>query len=135
LPLKLVGDGDMLAKLKQIAGPSIEFLGTVADATLAELYRGAKALIYPVEDEDFGMVPIEAMAWGTPVLAHYSGGPKETITNAKTGLFFKDLSAEALKQAIFDFEKMDFAAKEIHQSSLTYSPAAFRKKIKELVLT
>ena len=135
LPLKVVGEGDMLAKLKKIAGQSIEFLGNVDDQTLAELYRGAKALIYPVEDEDFGMVPIEAMAWGTPVLAHYSGGPKETIKNAKTGLFFNDLSVEALKQAIFDLEKMDFNAREIHHSSLPYSPAAFRKKIKELVLT
>lgn len=134
LALKLVGDGDMLAKLKEMAGESIEFLGTVDDATLADLYRGAKALIYPVEDEDFGMVPVEAMAWGTPVLAHYSGGPKETIKNAKTGLFFKDLSVEALKQAIFDFEKMDFNSKEIHQSSVIYSPAAFRKKIKSLLL-
>lgn len=135
LALKVVGDGDMLGKLKEMAGQSVEFLGTVDDQTLADLYRGAKALIYPVEDEDFGMVPIEAMAWGTPVLAHYSGGPKETIKNAKTGLFFQDLSVEALKQAIFDFEKMDFDAKEIHQSSLIYSPATFSRKIKELVQT
>lgn len=135
LALKVVGDGDMLNKLKDMAGQSVEFLGTVDDRALAELYRGAKALIYPVEDEDFGMVPIEAMAWGTPVLAHYSGGPKETIKNAKTGLFFQDLTVEALKQAIFDFEKMDFDAKEIYLSSLIYSPAAFAKKIKGLVQT
>lgn len=135
LALKVVGDGDMLSKLRQMAGQSVEFLETVDDQTLADLYRGAKALIYPVEDEDFGMVPIEAMAWGTPVLAHYSGGPKETIKNAKTGLFFKDLSVEALKQAIFDFEKMDFDSIEIHQSSLIYSPATFSRKIKALVQT
>lgn len=135
LALKVVGDGDMLNKLKDMAGQSVEFLGTVDDIALGDLYRGAKALIYPVEDEDFGMVPIEAMAWGTPVLAHYSGGPKETIKNAKTGLFFKELSVEALKQAIFDFEKMDFDAKEIYLSSLIYSPAAFAKKIKALVQT
>jgi glycosyltransferase involved in cell wall biosynthesis len=135
LPLKLVGEGDMLAKLQKMAGPSVEFLGAVDDNSLAELYRKAKALIYPVEDEDFGMVPIEAMTWGTPVLAHYSGGPKETIENAKTGLFFRDLTVEALKQAIFDFAKMDFNSREIHQSTLIYSPAAFRKKIKALVLT
>jgi glycosyltransferase involved in cell wall biosynthesis len=135
LALKVVGDGDMLGKLRQMAGQSVEFLETVDDQTLADLYRGAKALIYPVEDEDFGMVPIEAMAWGTPVLAHYSGGPKETIKNAKTGLFFKDLSVEALKQAIFDFEKMDFDSIEIHQSSLIYSSATFSRKIKALVQT
>lgn len=134
LALKVVGEGGMLPKLKKIAGESVEFLGTVNDQKLAELYRGAKALIYPVEDEDFGIVPIEAMAWGTPVLAHYSGGPKETLETGKTGVFFNDLSVEALKQAIFDFEKMDFDLQEIHHSSLKYAPSAFRKKIKELVL-
>jgi glycosyltransferase involved in cell wall biosynthesis len=134
LALKVVGEGDMLPKLKKMAGGSVEFLGTVDDQKLAELYRGAKALIYPVEDEDFGIVPIEAMAWGVPVLAHYSGGPRETLETGKTGVFFNDLSVEALKQAIFDFEKIDFDTKEIHQSSLKYAPSVFRNKIKELVL-
>lgn len=135
LALKVVGEGDMLPALKKMAGASVEFLGAVNDQFLAELYRGAKALIYPVEDEDFGMVPIEAMAWGTPMIAHFSGGPKETIINAKTGLFFNDLNVEALKQSIFDFEKIEFNAQEIHRASLIYSPAVFRKKIKGLILT
>ena len=135
LPLKVVGDGDMLPMLKRIAGKSVEFLGAVNDQQLAELYHGAKALIYPVEDEDFGIVPIEAMAWGTPVLAHFSGGPKETIKNAQTGLFFNDLSVEALKQSIFDFTKMDFDHQDIHRASLIYSPKVFQKKITDLLLT
>lgn len=133
LPLKVVGDGSMLAKLKKMAGESIEFLGAVDDQKLAELYEGAKALIYPVEDEDFGMVPIEAMTWGTPVIAHYSGGPKETIAQGETGVFFKNLSVESLKQAIFDFEKFDFDPLEIHQATLVYNREAFQEKIEKLI--
>jgi len=70
--------------------------------------NAADLFVLPSLHESFGIVQIEAMACGTPVLAHYSGGPKETIKNAKTGLFFQDLNVEALKQAIFDFEKIDF---------------------------
>jgi len=133
LPLKVVGSGSMLSKLQALAGETVEFLGMVDDQELAKLYEGAKALLYPVEDEDFGMVPIEAMAWGTPIIAHYSGGPKETIVTGETGIFFKELTLEALKQAIFDFAKMDFDAQEIHRASLIYSRDVFQKKIKDLI--
>src|SRR5690606_14893237 len=88
VPLKVVGTGKMLEQLKQIAGPTVEFMGAVTDEKLAELYAGAKALLYPVEDEDFGIVPVEAMGYGLPVIAHLSGGPQETIIEEKTGLFF-----------------------------------------------
>jgi len=133
LSLKIVGTGAMLPKLQEIAGETVEFLGVVDDVKLAQLYEGAKALLYPVEDEDFGMVPIEAMAWGTPVIAHYSGGPKETIIQGETGIFFKELSLEALKQAIFDFSKMDFNAQEIHQAAKNYSRSVFQEKIQTAV--
>lgn len=133
LPLKVVGSGAMSGDLQKMAGDTVEFLGVVDDQQLAELYRGAKALLYPVEDEDFGMVPIEAMAWGTPVLAHYSGGPKETLMSGETALFFRELSTEALKQTIFDFEKLDFDALAIHRASLQYNQENFAKKIKQLI--
>lgn len=83
IPLKVVGTGALLPALQAKAGPSIEFLGTVPDEQLVELYRGAEALLYPVEDEDFGIVPVEAMQQGCPVIAHYSGGPRETVVGVE----------------------------------------------------
>ena len=133
LNLKVVGTGDMLPKLKEMAGPSIEFMGGVDDEALNDLYKNAKALLYPVEDEDFGMVPIESMAWGTPVIAHRSGGPKETITEGKTGVFFDQLSVESLKTAIKKFEKSSFDSAKIHLEAMKYSLAVFEKKIKKLI--
>lgn len=132
--LKVVGSGAMLAGLQAMAGDNVEFLGAVDDAELAELYRDAKALLYPVEDEDFGMVPVEAMAFATPVIAHASGGPKETIAEGKTGLFFQELSAESLSQAIEDFEQnFVYEPLKIHQSTKKYSLATFKTKLKNLL--
>lgn len=134
IPLKVVGSGAMLENLKKIAGETIEFLGAVNDQRLIELYKNAQALIYPVEDEDFGMVPIEAMAFGTPVIAHFSGGPKETIEAGKTGVFFQDLTVESLIAAIQNFQQnFRVDVLKIHQSTQVYSPLMFAKKIKFLL--
>lgn len=133
LPLKVVGSGAMLGDLQKMAGPATEFLGAVDDATLAELYRGAKALLYPVEDEDFGIVPVEAMAWGTPVLAHFSGGPKETVLSGKTGLFFEQLTVASLSQTVQVLAKQRFSAQEIHQQMQIYSQTNFINLLKKII--
>lgn len=134
IPLKVVGTGSMLSDLQKLALPNVEFLGGVDDATLIELYRDARALLYPAVDEDFGMVPIEAMAFGTPVIAHYSGGPKETVQAGKTGVFFEELRVSALTSAITAFQQQ-FVTQPlaIHQSTKQYAVAAFAKKINALV--
>ncbi len=132
--LKVVGDGAMLEDLKEMAGKTVEFLGAVNDQKLAELYQNARALIYPVEDEDFGMVPVEAMAFGTPVIAHYSGGPKETIVEGQTGVFFQELTVKSLAQAMQNFKKnFVFDASKIHQSTNIYSQTSFEKKLRFLL--
>jgi len=134
LELKVVGSGSMLEGLRNMAGANIEFLGSVNDQELAKLYRDAKALLYPVEDEDFGMVPVEAMAFGTPVIAHQSGGPKETVIAGQTGVFFKDLTINSLSQAIKDFEqKFNYEPVKIHQSTSIYSFATFKEKLQTLI--
>jgi glycosyltransferase involved in cell wall biosynthesis len=134
LPLKVVGDGAMLEDLKKIAGPNVEFLGAVDDEQLQELYRDARALLYPVEDEDFGMVPVEAMAWGTPVIAHASGGPLETIKEGVSGLFFKELSEEGLVGAMEKFQaKENWDQSKIHQTTSLYSAQNFKKRLNQLV--
>jgi len=133
LPLKVVGTGKMLESLKAIAGSSVEFLGAVADKELAQLYAEAKALLYPVEYEDFGMVPVEAMLYGTPVIAHNSGGPKETVLAGKSGVVFDELTVAGLTTAIKEFEKIKFNPTEIKTWAKKFSKAEFNQKIHQLV--
>lgn len=132
LPLKVVGEGKLLPELERIAGSTIEFVGHVDDRQLADLYAGAKALLYPVEDEDFGMVPVEAMGYGVPVIAHNSGGPKETVIEGKTGILFDDLSVDGLLAAIEKFNRSKFSAKTIWQWTNQFPATHFDQAIKKL---
>lgn len=129
--LIVVGTGPLLPKLKEAAGPTVTFRGAVDDQELQQLYAGATALLYPVENEDFGMVPIEAMMAGTPVIAHRSGGPKETIIEGKTGVFFDELTVPALVQAITTFQRRapTFNRKKIATQAQQYSIASFQQKL------
>ncbi|MFO0703188.1 MAG: glycosyltransferase [Patescibacteria group bacterium] len=107
LKLKIVGTGNEEKYLRSIAGDTIEFIGTVNDEELTKLYAGAKAFLYASLNEDFGMVPVEAMSYGTPVIALESGGVKETVIDGKTGIAFAELNVSSLENAIQRFEKLD----------------------------
>ncbi len=133
VPLKVVGSGKGMFYLKELAGPTVSFEGAVDDDKLAELYRGAKALIFPAEDEDFGIVPVEAMGHGVPVIAHRSGGPKETILEGRTGLFFDALTTQAVVEALCSFETYTFDKKIIYQHAITFSKERFQKEIFKVV--
>ncbi len=132
-PLKVVGSGPMLEDLKKIAGPTIQFMGAVDDEELHALYAGAKALLYPVEDEDFGMVPVEAMAHGTPVIAHASGGVLETVEEEQTGLFFYELSVAGLTEALLLAERYTFSQKKCREKAQHYSCSHFKKSLLQLI--
>ncbi|MFQ3253096.1 MAG: glycosyltransferase involved in cell wall biosynthesis [Loktanella salsilacus] len=103
LPLKVVGQGSEFERLSQNAPDNVQMLGRVEDADMPDLYRGARALIFPAE-EDFGIVPVEAMACGTPVLAYGRGGALDSVVQGKTGLFFPEQTVPSLQAAIGDFE-------------------------------
>ncbi len=133
VPLKVVGKGSIESKLHDIAGPRVEFLGSVSDTELATLYARAKAVLYPVEDEDFGIVPVESMLYGTPVIAHNSGGPKETILHKKTGFLFDDLTVEGLVQAMKAYEGIKFQKKVIIHHALQFSKENFQKHIQQVI--
>lgn len=133
LPLKVVGEGKGLEHLKTLAGSKTEFLGAVDDKTLSELYASAIALLHPAEDEDFGMIPVEAMGHGTPVIAHNSGGPRESIVEGKTGLFFDDLTIESLEAAILKLKSQKFDHKKIYNHAKTFGEERFEKEIKAVV--
>ena len=113
VPLKIVGTGKEEAYLRSIAGSTVEFLGSVSDGELAELYAGAKALIFCALDEDFGMVPVEAMAYGVPVIALAQGGVLETVEDGKTGVLFGEPTVEALVEAMGRYGKLGLAKPDL----------------------
>jgi len=99
LPLKVVGEGSERRRLESLAGPTIEFLGRVSDPDLRRLYQRCRALIFPGE-EDFGIIPLEAMACGRPVIAFGRGGATETVLPGVSGFLFETQTEESLYEAI-----------------------------------
>lgn len=112
-PLKIAGVGTEMEALGKIASPNVEFLGRVPDEGIRELYRRCRFLVFPGE-EDFGIVPLEAMACGKPVLAYGKGGLLETVAEGRTGVFFAEQTPEAL------------AAAAARAEGVAWDPAAIR---------
>lgn len=98
-PLKIVGIGGELNKLRSMAKGNIEFLQWQSDKNILELYRGCRMLIFPGE-EDFGIVPLEAQACGRPVVAYAKGGALETVLNRVSGVFFPEQTVKSLLEAV-----------------------------------
>lgn len=134
-PLVVVGEGAQARYLKSIAGPTIAFRGHVSDEQIAEIYVGAKALIYPSIEEDFGLVPVEAMGHGVPVIGYNSGGTSETVENGKTGILFDEYSTPALIRAIQAFHKIHFAQDVCRQQAARFSKQAFITNMQQAVKT
>jgi glycosyltransferase involved in cell wall biosynthesis len=132
LPLKIAGTGQEESCLKQIAGPTVEFLGFVPDDQLPSLYANAKALLFP-QYEDAGIVPLEAQACGTPVIAYGKGGALDTIVDGKTGIFFAEQSQGALSEAIDQLEQHRFDPENIRAHAKEFSATRFRERIAEAV--
>ncbi|MBI1911575.1 MAG: glycosyltransferase [Deltaproteobacteria bacterium] len=142
--LKIIGTGQDEQKLKSMAGANIEFLGWKSDAEIADYYRRCRALIFPGE-EDFGIVPLEAMACGRPVIAFGKGGALETIvpfegtgkanSGHPTGIFFYRQTPEALIEAINILENnpRSFEPSAIRNHALLFDRPIFKEKIKEFV--
>lgn len=119
--------------LSKGASKNIEFLGHVTDEELAVLYKEAKAFLALSKDEDFGITPVEAMLSGTPVVAYYGGGYKETVLDGKTGVFFKDYSVNGLIEGIKKIERIKIKPEDCRKQAENFSPKIFDKKIKEVV--
>jgi glycosyltransferase involved in cell wall biosynthesis len=133
MPLKIIGQGVEYKNLKKIAGPTIEFLGKVSEKKLRRTYSEAQAFIFP-QEEDFGIVAIEALASGRPVIAYKAGDIVEHIEENKTGIFFEKQNKESLKKAIKRFRETDFDSKYIRKTVLAFSENSFKVKIEKEVL-
>ncbi len=103
--LWIAGDGQDARLLRSDLPPNVRWLGKVPDAEVPALYRGARALVFPGE-EDFGIAPLEALASGRPVIALARGGALETLT-PETGLLFEQPTVEALVEALARFEAFE----------------------------
>lgn len=133
LPLKIYGSGILEEELKAQAKSNIHFVGSVSDQELVKLYKSAKAFIVAQQDEDFGITQIEAMVCGTPVVAYFGGGYKETITDGVTGVFFKKLNAGEIVKAVAKVERTKFKKKDFELHSSQFSKQKFQTHMSELV--
>jgi glycosyltransferase involved in cell wall biosynthesis len=130
--LVVIGQGEEYSIIKKIAKSNIQVLGYQPDEVLIKYMQRAKAFVYAAI-EDFGIVPIEAMACGTPVVALNKGGTAETVINGVTGILFENQSKEDIINAINLFEKQKFDFNIIRKEALKYDKKNFKKLFSEFV--
>jgi glycosyltransferase involved in cell wall biosynthesis len=129
LRLIVIGGGDMLDEIRRIAGPTVTVLGTQPFAVLKEHYARCRALIFPGE-EDFGMVPVEAMASGRPVVAFGRGGAVETVDDEVTGTFFAEQTVEAISSAVRHLAELPIDSKTIAMHAKKFGRDQFFQKMR-----
>ena len=132
--LVVAGDGAMKGRLERMAAGNVDisFVGRVSDEELRRCYGEARALLFPGV-EDFGIVPVEAQAAGTPVIAFGRGGAKETVREGKTGLFFGEQTAESICGAIESFESREWNAEECRANAGCFSVKNFNARIQSVI--
>ena len=134
-PLLMVGDGDLFDAMRKRAGPNIEMVRRMDFQQLCAAYRNARAFVFTPE-EDFGIVPVEAMASGRPVIAYGKGGALDTVAAGKTGLFFDRHDADSLAEAVERFEEWlpSFKPTEAMAHARQFAPEVFDHKFLEVIL-
>ena len=133
VPLKISGEGPERARLEKLAGPTVELLGRVPAPELPALYAGARAFIFAAE-EDFGIVPVEAMASGVPVVAYGRGGINDSVVPGETGVFFMEQTVDSLVAALEAFRPEEFDTKKLRGRAEQFSEARFHREISALAL-
>ncbi|MCC6127699.1 MAG: glycosyltransferase, partial [Chlamydiae bacterium] len=130
--LVVVGVGPEEKRLKKRAGKNIEFLGFQEDGALCTLLQNGKGFVFAAL-EDFGILPVEAMASGTPVIGLKRGGLCETVQEGVSGLFFDEPSASSICNAVERFEKMDFEPKRVRERAEMFRKERFQKEFSQFV--
>ncbi|RBP69265.1 glycosyltransferase family 4 protein [Marinobacter nauticus] len=131
--LVVIGDGPEMSKIKSYASKNIEILGYQPFDSIKKYMSKAKAFVYAAE-EDFGIVPVEAQACGTPVIAFGRGGVTETVLAGKTGLFFYEQNERAICEKVSEFERdFELDSNFIRTHAEQFSTDAFKNKISKFI--
>jgi glycosyltransferase involved in cell wall biosynthesis len=132
--LIVIGTGPDMEKIKSKASKNVEILGYQPDSVLIDLMQKAKAFVFAAE-EDFGIIPVEAQACGTPVICLGKGGTKETVIDNITGIHFENQSIKDILNAVDKFEKNieKFDPEIIRENALRFSRNRFEREIKEFI--
>jgi len=136
--LKIVGSGRDFERLKQTAGPTVEFLGNLSDQELKKTYLNAKAFLFASKDEEFGIAPVETMGYGLPIIAFRSGGLPEYLIDDKNGCLFDHLDENSLVEKVKKFEslkveKLKKMRKEARKTAERFSEKIFKENILNFV--
>lgn len=134
VPLKVVGDGRDRRRLEAMAGPTVEFVGTVDESTKRRYLQECRAFIFPAE-EDFGITPVEAMAAGRPVVAFGSGGALDTVIEGTTGLLFRQPTVESLEAALARVGSHTWESEAIVAHASQFGVEPFMIKLRSFVET
>ena len=122
--LIVIGGGEMLAEVRALAGPMVTVMGQQPFGVLRHHFARCRALIFPGE-EDFGIIPVEVMASGRPVIAYGRGGVTESVVAGVSGLFFEEQTAAAIERAVHDFERMRFDSRAIRAQAEKFTANLF----------
>ncbi len=128
-PLVIVGDGPERSRLQRLAGPAVAFKGWLPDEEVRQLYGRCSGLIFPGE-EDFGIVPVEAIACGKPVVAFAKGGALETVREQAapaTGVFFHEQSVDALVEAVGRCQRTSFDPAAMRRFALGFDRERYKR--------
>ena len=132
LPLVIIGGGRDEQRLKQLAGPTICFMGRLSDEEVLRYYARCRALILPGE-EDFGITPLEAQASGRPVIAFGAGGALASVVDGVTGVFFHAQSVDSLAAALATFDESRFDTQAIRNHALEFDKPRFHRRLLQFI--
>ncbi|MGD8898138.1 MAG: glycosyltransferase [Acidobacteriota bacterium] len=131
-PLRIVGTGPEEARLRALAPPEVSFLGWVEDSELRELYQGCRAVLMPGV-EDFGIVPLEAMACGRPAIVYGKGGGPESVQAGRTGVVFSEPSVAAVRAALSTLSSTPFDRLTLRARAEAHRREVFETRIRRFV--
>lgn len=132
LPLTVIGNGSEHNRLVAAAGPTVTFRTDASDDEVAKILGSAKGFIFPAE-EDFGIVQVEALAAGTPVIAYARGGSEDIVEHGKSGLTFRSQNTISLENALMEAEKMSFKPTELQRVAKRFHKSLFISKMRKVV--
>lgn len=131
-PLIIAGSGVELQEIRKIATNNITILGHISNEEMERLMKRTKAFVFAAY-EDFGILPVEAMMCGAPVIAYGKGGIIDTVINGITGVLYDEQNVQSLNESINKFETMTFDYKAISEHASSFSAERFEKEIREFI--